>query len=115
MIKKGKIGRRSFLTLVTGGAIAFGAAATVTSGAAFAQVTDSDTGSSADPAGRGRGSSGLTDSDSGSYADTAGRGRGGSGGSGGSDRAGGGSRCSDTDTGGRADPGGRGRRCSDSD
>ncbi|WP_300527175.1 hypothetical protein [Maricaulis sp.] len=39
-------------------------------------MTDSDSGAYADPAGRGRGSSGVTDSDTGAYADPVGRGRG---------------------------------------
>jgi len=132
MIKKGTVSRRSFLSIVTGGAITIGAAGTVMGGAAYArQVTDSDTGSNADPVGRGRSS--VTDSDSGSNADRAGYGRGSGGrsgltdsdtgnnsdpvgrGRGSADRAGAGRRCSDSDSGGRADPGGSGRRCTDSD
>ena len=88
MAKKGKLSRRSFLSVVAGGALAAGAGAAVTGGAQARQVTDSDTGNNSDPVGGGRG---------------------------GSDRAGKGRRCSDSDAGSRADPGGQGRACSDSD
>jgi len=112
-----KISRRSFLGRVAGGAAVVGGAFELMTGPAVAQVTDSDTGSNADPAGRGRGRtgvtdrdpgdavgngrggrSGVTDNDTGSNADPAGNGRG--------RRA-----CSDSDSGTNADPVGRGRRC----
>ncbi|GAB4264540.1 MAG: hypothetical protein Kow0013_11910 [Pararhodobacter sp.] len=65
------VSRRSLLL----GALGGGALASTASIASAA--SDSDSGSYADPAGRGR--SGLTDNDNGSYADAAGRGRGASG------------------------------------
>jgi len=103
-----KFDRRSFLRRM-GATAGFGALAVITgTSAARAQVSDSDTGSSADPAGRGR--TGRTDSDSGSNADRPGHGRRSS-----SDTGGSGSNCSDSDSGSRADPGGRGRSCSDTD
>src|SRR4051812_30091711 len=69
-----RLSRRSFLARVAGGAIVAGGALTMVGAPAGAlQVTDSDRGPNADPAGRGRG---VTDSDSGPNADPAGRGRG---------------------------------------
>ena len=56
MAKKGKLSRRSFLTRVAGAAAMTGAASVVTGGAAaqnYTGQTDSDTGSYADPVGRG--------------------------------------------------------------
>lgn len=129
MSDKKKLSRRSFLRNVSGAAVAFGAVGAVTGSAKAATdsdpndavgrgyngVSDSDGGSNADRAGRGRvatgvtdsdsadaggrgrGSSGITDSDTGSYADPAGNGRGNSG-------------VTDSDTGNYADPAGRGRR-----
>ncbi len=75
-----KLSRRSFLTRVAGGAvIAGGAIATLGGTAQALQVTDSDSGATADPPGRGRGNRrirGCTDGDSGATADPAGNGRG---------------------------------------
>lgn len=123
-----KVSRRSFLSRVVGGAVIGTVAIVATvvpAEEAEAQVTDSDTGRYADPAGRGRGRrsgitdrdpndpvgrgrgrrrprrSGITDRDSGRYADPAGNGRG-------RRRR---RSCSDSDGGRYADPGGRGRRC----
>ncbi|WP_300527173.1 hypothetical protein [Maricaulis sp.] len=93
MAKKGLLSRRSFLTRVGGTSLALGAGGAVT-GCATTGYTDSDP---YDPAGAGRGSSGVTDSDSGAYADPVGRGRGGRGG------------VTDSDSGAYADPVGRGR------
>ena len=71
-----KLSRRSFLGRVAGGAIAGGAALTVLGETAQAlQVSDSDSGSNADQAGRGY--TGVTDSDTGNNSDRAGHGRGG--------------------------------------
>ncbi|WP_444854416.1 hypothetical protein [Sphingosinicella sp.] len=79
-----------------------------------AQVTDSDSGPGADPAGRGRGGgshqqgparTGITDSDGGAYADPVGNGRGGGQRPGGSTRTG----ITDSDSGAYADPAGNGR------
>ncbi|NNC72548.1 MAG: twin-arginine translocation signal domain-containing protein [Sphingomonadaceae bacterium] len=98
-----KLDRRSFLRRV-GATAGIGALGVITGTSAVrAQVSDSDTGRYADPAGGG------TDNDTGANSDRVGSGRGSS------DRAGNGRRCSDNDSGGRADPGGRGRSCSDSD
>lgn len=95
-----KLSRRSFLTRVAGGAVAGGGALVVLGGTAQAlQVTDSDSGTNADPANRGRGNvriRGCTDSDSGSNADPAGNGRG--------------NRQTDSDTGQNSDPANCGRR-----
>lgn len=103
-----KLDRRSFLRRV-GATASIGALGIVTGTTAVrAQVSDSDSGASADPAGRGR--TGVTDSDSGGNADRAGHGRGSA-----SDSGGNGSNCSDSDSGSHADPGGRGSTCSDSD
>ena len=73
------LARRSFLARVAG----IGAAASMllpTDGRAQPEVTDGDSGSLADPPGRGRGRggyhTGITDSDSGGTADAAGSGRG---------------------------------------
>lgn len=68
-----KISRRSFMGRVAGGALVGGAALTAITTRAQAQVTDSDSGPYADPAGRGRGNTGVTDGDP--Y-DPVGRGRG---------------------------------------
>ena len=92
-----RLSRRSFLGRVAGGAIIGGAALTVLGTEAVAlQVSDSDSGPTGDPAGRGRGN--LTDRDSGSNADRPGRGRG-------ARRA----SCTDRDSGARSDGVGRGR------
>jgi hypothetical protein len=70
-----KLSRRSFLAQVAGASVTgAGALAAVAGEAAAFQLTDSDTGPRADPAGRGRGARGVTDGDPG---DPAGRGRGG--------------------------------------
>ncbi len=104
-----KLDRRSFLRRV-GATASIGALGIVTGTTAVrAQVSDSDTGANADPAGRGR--TGSTDTDTGSNADRGYRGRRASG----SDGTGSGRSCSDSDSGSRADPGGRGSRCNDSD
>jgi hypothetical protein len=75
-----KLSRRSFLTRVAGGAIVGGGAmVALASGAQAFQVTDADTGATADPANRGRGRTpirGCTDADSGARADPQGNGRG---------------------------------------
>lgn len=65
------LSRRSFIGRVAGGAIVGGAALTVLGGTAKAQVTDQDP---TDSPGHGRGN--LTDGDSGRTADQAGKGRG---------------------------------------
>jgi hypothetical protein len=95
--------RRSFLARVAG----IGAAASMllpTIGRAQPEVTDGDSGSLADPPGRGRGRggyhTGITDSDSGRTADAAGSGRG----------RGWCEGTTDNDSGAYADPAGRGRR-----
>lgn len=88
------LSRRSFLGRVAGGALVGGAALTAIATGAQAQVTDSDSGPYADPAGRGRGSTGVTDRDP---SDPVGRGRG--------YRSG----ITDRDSGRYADPPGRGR------
>lgn len=130
-----KISRRSFLGRVAGGAVVGGGALVALATGAQAQITDSDTGAYADPAGRGRGRrTGITDSDP---SDPVGRGRGRRTGitdSDPSDPAGNGRgrrntgitdrdpsdpvgngrgrrSCSDSDGGAYADPIGRGRRC----
>ncbi len=98
VVTRRKMGRRSLLGLAGAGAI--GAAALVaTGGKAQAQVTDSDGGAFADPAGNGRGGvrTGLTDSDGGRWADPPGGGRRGSG-------------LTDSDRGPITDPAGNGRR-----
>ena len=51
------LNRRSFLRTVSGAALAGGALLAVTGGAEAGQVSDSDSGPRADPAGRGRGGS----------------------------------------------------------
>lgn len=89
-----KISRRSFIGRVAGGALIGGAALTALTTRANAQVTDSDSGPYADPAGRGRGRTGLTDRDP---SDAPGNGRG--------SRTG----ITDGDSGSNADPGGNGR------
>lgn len=95
--------RRSFLRRV-GATAGIGALGVITGTTGVrAQVTDSDTGPSADPVGGG------TDNDTGRNSDNVGAGRGSS------DRAGNGRRCSDDDSGSRSDPGGRGRSCTDTD
>lgn len=93
-----KIDRRSFLRRVgaTAGIGALGVVTGLGATRAGAQITDSDTGANADPAGR----SGCTDSDSGSRADRAGNGRCGGGGA---------SGYTDSDSGSMSDPGGNGR------
>ena len=96
-----KLSRRSFLGRVIGGAVAGGGALVALSGTAEAQVTDNDTGSNSDPAGRGRG---VTDNDSGTNSDPPGRGRG-------ARRV----SCSDNDSGTNSDPAGRGRGTGRSD
>jgi len=107
-----KLDRRSFLRRV-GATASIGALGIVTGTTAVrAQVSDSDSGANADPAGRGR--TGVTDSDTGGNADRVGHGRGG-GSSGSSDTGGSGRSCSDSDGGSYADPGGRGTSCSDTD
>lgn len=94
-----KLSRRSFLGRVAGGVVAGGGALVLLNGRAEAQVTDADTGATADPANRGRGRNrirGCTDGDSGSNADPAGNGRG--------------NRVTDSDTGANSDPASCGRR-----
>ena len=77
-----KLSRRSFLTRVAGGAVVGGGAMmALTGGAQAFQVTDADTGATADPGGRGRGGAnrrirGCTDADGGPTADPGGAGRG---------------------------------------
>ncbi|MGQ0659932.1 hypothetical protein [Sphingosinicella sp.] len=93
-----KISRRSFIGRVAGGALVGGAALTAIATRAQAQVTDSDSGPYADPAGRGRGNTGVTDSDP---HDPPGRGRG--------VRRPTTSGITDGDAGRTADPGGNGR------
>lgn len=93
-----RMNRRSLLGLAGAGALgAAGLAAT--GGPAQAQVTDSDSGSFADPAGNGRGGvrTGLTDNDGGQWADPPGGGRWGSG-------------LTDSDNGPITDSAGNGRR-----
>lgn len=103
-----KLDRRSFLRRV-GATASIGALGVITgTSAARAQVSDSDSGANADPAGRGR--TGVTDSDTGGSSDRVGHGRGSR-----SDPGGSGRNCSDSDGGSRADPGGSGSSCSDSD
>jgi hypothetical protein len=92
-----RLSRRSFLGRVAGGAIIGGAALTVLgSTPAIAQTSDSDSGPTGDPAGRGRGR--INDADSGQNGDAAGRGRG-------PRRA----TCTDRDSGARSDGVGHGR------
>ncbi|HPD92521.1 MAG: hypothetical protein H6900_14925 [Rhodobacter sp.] len=86
------MGRRALLLGALGGGAALATAGMATRAQA---LTDSDSGSGADPAGQGRGT-GLTDSDSGSNADQAGNGRGTY-------------AITDQDSGANADPAGRGR------
>ena len=119
------LNRRSFLSRIAVGGVAAGTMSLI-AGPALAQVTDSDGGRYADPAGRGRGggrSSGITDRDSGSRADPGGNGRG----TGLNDRDANDPACTgrgrqrtgitDSDGGSQADPGGdgRGTGVSDSD
>ncbi len=95
MAKKKDLSRRSFLSTVSGAAVALGAMGTITTSARaqnYSGNTDSDTGYGSDSVGYGR--SGLTDNDSGSNADRAGYGRGG---------------ITDNDSGSNSDPVGRGR------
>ena len=96
-----KLSRRSFLGRVVGGAVAGGGAFVALTSAAEAQVSDNDTGTNSDPAGRGRG---VSDNDSGQNSDPPGRGRG-------ARRA----ACSDNDSGSNSDPSGRGRGTGRSD
>jgi hypothetical protein len=71
-----RLSRRSFLAVVAGGAATAGAVGLIAPGRAEAmQCTDADTGSSSDPAGRGRNCGGCSDSDSGPSGDPSGRGR----------------------------------------
>jgi hypothetical protein len=77
-----KLNRRSFFTQVMGGAIAAGAVGLVTGEASAGQgppytgITDSDSGSTSDHPGYGRGGSGaISDNDSGPNADPGGQGR----------------------------------------
>jgi len=98
-----KLTRRSFLGRVAGGVVG-GAAllATGTQEAEALQVSDRDSGSNADPAGRGY--TGYSDSDTGRGSDRVNHGRRG--------RRGGRrgiQGCTDNDRGSNADPGGRGR------
>ncbi|MFK7987481.1 MAG: hypothetical protein AB8I08_15775 [Sandaracinaceae bacterium] len=98
-------GRRSALA-VLGGVAAGGAmvVAGLTASPAEAQVTDSDSGRNADPAGGGGGHGGRSpgsDSDTGRGSDPAGRGR----------RSRSRGSCSDSDSGRWADAAGRGTRC----
>ena len=103
-----KLDRRSFLRRV-GATASIGALGVITGTSAVrAQVSDSDSGANADPAGRGR--TGVTDSDTGGNSDRVGHGRGGA-----SDPGGSGRNCSDSDGGSRADPGGSGTSCTDTD
>lgn len=99
MKSRGKISRRSFLTRVAGGAVVGGGAMMMMTGKAQAQVTDADSGRTADGAGHGRGTArirGCTDGDSGATADPANNGRG--------------NRRSDSDSGPNSDPANCGRR-----
>lgn len=101
------LGRRALLLGVFGGATA------LATGTAQA-VTDQDGGARADPAGQGRGNSGISNSDSGNNADPAGRGRGITNSNSGSDedpvgRGRGRSGISNSNSGANADPAGRGR------
>lgn len=97
-----KLTRRSFLGRVAGGVA--GGAALIATGIPEAeafQVTDNDTGSNADPVGRGRGNRrrgqrACTDNDRGANSDPAGRGRG--------------NGRTDSDSGRNADRAGCGRR-----
>lgn len=101
MAQKRWICRRSFLSRVTGGAIAGGASLLVAGRARAAQASDSDP---TDPIGHGRGggASGVTDGDLGAHGDPVGHGRGGG------SRPGAGG-VSDSDSGVNADPAGHGR------
>ena len=101
MKSKRRLSRRSFLGRVVGGAVVGGGALVALGNKAEAQVSDNDTGSNSDPAGRGRG---VTDNDSGANSDPPGRGRG-------ARRA----SCSDNDSGSNSDPAGRGRGTGRSD
>lgn len=97
-----KLTRRSFLGRVAGGVV--GGAALMTTGipeAEALQVTDRDTGSGSDPAGRGY--TGYSDNDSGAGSDRPNHGRRGRRGNNNSTRA-----CTDRDTGRGSDPVGRG-------
>jgi hypothetical protein len=103
MNRERKLSRRSFLARVVGA----GASASLllpAPGRAQPEIIDGDSGSLADPPGRGRGRgghpTGLTDSDSGNLADPAGSGRG----------RGYCEGTTDSDSGPDADPAGRGRR-----
>ena len=98
-----RLSRRSFLARVVGAGV--GASMLVpTVARAQREITDGDSGSLADPPGRGRGRggepTGLTDSDSGNMADPAGSGRG----------RGYCPGTTDSDSGPDADPAGSGRR-----
>jgi hypothetical protein len=62
MAEKKRLNRRSFLTRVAGGAVALGGTVLLVSGSAHAQITDRDSGNTADGGGHGRGT-GHTDSD----------------------------------------------------
>lgn len=96
MAKKKDLSRRSFLSTVSGAAIALGAMGTITTSARaqnYTGNTDSDGGSYADRVGYGR--TGITDSDGGPNADRGGYGRGGG--------------ITDSDSGPNSDPVGRGR------
>lgn len=102
------LGRRSLMSLI--GVASAGAAGTALSGCIVAApapqsgrgggarasgITDGDSGSCADAAGHGWGTTNLTDSDSGTCSDPAGRGRA--------------TGLTDSDSGSNADAGGRGR------
>lgn len=92
-----KLSRRSFLTRVAGGAIAGGGALMVLGGTASAyQVTDSDSGATSDPPGRGRGRQGIPRCNDADPTDRPGTGRG--------------NRTTDGDAGANADPANCGRR-----
>ena len=95
-----KLTRRSFLGRVAGGVV--GGAALIATGAHEAealQVSDRDSGSNSDPAGRGY--TGYSDRDSGRNADRVNHGRRGR-------RGGGIQGCTDNDRGSNSDPAGRG-------
>jgi len=100
-----KLDRRSFLRRV-GATASIGALGIVTGTTAVrAQVSDSDSGANADPAGQGRTT--VNDSD---VSDRGGRGQA-SDTDAGANADGVRARCSDSDGGNNADPGGRGQRC----
>ncbi|ABI64865.1 hypothetical protein [Maricaulis maris] len=114
MAKKGKLSRRSFLSVVTG-AVAMSAVGVLTGGAAQAPVTDLDTSPHSDPDGQGRGGrrtsqTGVNDLDTAETEDRPGYGRGAAPQS---DRNLHGSRCTDIDY--AMDRTGHGTRCSDAD